>query len=179
MNYSECKYLINKDLAAINNGRGIFRNVIFNESFSFTFWFRIGTYLESSKFRALRFVFRLFYKRKIRKTGRQIPLGTNIDGGMRFIHYGIVVIHRKAIIGKNCTILHNVTIGKTHKGVPRIGNNVTIGANSVIVGPVCVGNNVTIGAGSVVVKDVPDNACVAGNPARIISMNGLIARKGF
>lgn len=115
----------------------------------------------------------------MRKTGRQIPLGTNIDGGMRLIHYGIVVIHRKAIIGNNCTILHNVTIGKTHKGVPRIGNNVTIGANSVIVGPINIGNNVTIGAGSVVVKDVPDNACVAGNPARIISMNGLIAGKGF
>ena len=75
--------------------------------------------------------------------------------------------------------MHNVTIGKTHKGVPWIGNNVTIGANAVIVGPVYVGNNVTIGAGSVVVKDVPDNACVAGNPARIISNNGLIAGKGF
>lgn len=95
------------------------------------------------------------------KTGRQIPIGTHIGGGFRLIHYGLVVIHRKAIIGKNCTILHNVTIGKTHKGIPKIGDNVTIGA------------------GSVVVKDVPDNVCVAGNPAIIISNNGLIAGKGY
>lgn len=40
-----------------------------------------------------------FYKRKMRKTGRQIPLGTKIGGGLRLIHYGLVVIHRNAIIG--------------------------------------------------------------------------------
>lgn len=57
--------------------------------------------------------------------------------------------------------------------------NVTIGANSVIIGPICIGNNVTIGAGSVVVKDVPDNVCVAGNPGRIISNNGLTAGRGY
>ncbi len=72
-----------------------------------------------------------------------------------------------------------MTIGKTHKGIPVIGNNVTIGANVVIIGSVCVGNDVTIGAGSVVVKDVPDGVCIAGNPAKIISNNGVIAGKGF
>ena len=113
------------------------------------------------------------------KTVRQIPLGTQIGGGLRLVHYGLVVIHRNAIIGRNCTILHNVTIGKTHKGVPMIGDNVTIGANSVIIGPIYVGNNVTIGAGSVVVKDIPDNVCVAGNPGRIISNNGLTSGKGY
>lgn len=115
----------------------------------------------------------------MRKTGRQIPLGTKIGGGLRLIHYGLVVIHRNAIIGQSCTILHNVTIGKTHKGIPIVGDNVTIGANSVLIGPIRIGDNVTIGAGSVVVKDVPDNVCVAGNPGRIISDNGLTAGKGY
>lgn len=55
----------------------------------------------------------------------------------------------------------------------------TFGANSVLIGSICIGNNVTIGAGSVVIKDVPDNVCVADNPARIISNNGLIAGKGY
>lgn len=49
-----------------------------------------------------------------------------------------------------------------------IGDNVPLGANVTIIGPVHVGNNVTIGAGSVVVKDVPDNVVIVGNPARII-----------
>lgn len=99
--------------------------------------------------------------------------------GFRLIHYGPVVIHRFAKIGHNCTILHNVTIGKTHKGVPNIGDNVTIGANAVIIGPISIGNNVMIGAGSVVVKDVPDNVCIAGNYEKIVSYNGAIANKGF
>ncbi|MBU9003921.1 serine O-acetyltransferase [Parabacteroides sp. MSK.9.14] len=179
MKYIECKLLNNSDLNAINNGGGKIKNLLFNESFSFTFWFRIGSWLEYSNHGFLRFIFTLFYRRKMRRTGRQIPLGTRIGGGFRLIHYGTVVIHRKAIIGKNCTILHNVTIGKTHKGVPSIGDNVMIGANAVLVGPIHVGNNVVIGAGSVVVKDVPDNACVAGNPGRIVSQNGLIAGKGY
>ena len=115
----------------------------------------------------------------MRKTGRQISLENKIGGGLRLIHYGLVVIHRNAIIGKNCTILHNVTLGKTHKGIPIVGDNVTIGANSVLIGPICIGDNVTIGAGSVVVKDVPDNVCVAGNPSRIISNNGLTLGKGY
>lgn len=100
-------------------------------------------------------------------------------GGFNLVHYGSVVIHKNASIGHNCIVLHNVTIGKTHKGIPVIGNNVTIGANVVIIGSVCVGNDVTIGAGSVVVKDVPDGVCIAGNPAKIISNNGVIAGKGF
>ena len=106
-------------------------------------------------------------------------MGTKIGGGFRLIHYGSVVIHGKAVIGENCTIFHNVTIGKAHRGIPKIGNNVTIGAGSVLVGPIRIGNDVTIGAGSVVVKDIPDNVCVAGNPGRVVSNNGLLAGKGF
>ena len=44
----------------------------------------------------------------------------------------------------------------------------TLGANVTIIGDITIGNNVTIGAGSVVVKDVPDNSVVVGNPARVI-----------
>ena len=54
---------------------------------------------------------------------------------------------------------------------PVLGNNVTIYANSVVVGDVKIGNNVVIGASSLVLKDVPDNSIVAGNPAKIISTN--------
>ena len=115
----------------------------------------------------------------MRKSLRQIPLSTKIGGGFKLVHHGSVVIHKHASIGNNCTVLHNVTIGKNHKGIPIIGDNVTIGANAVIIGPVYVGNNVTIGAGSVVVKDVPNGVCIAGNPAKVISNNGEIAGKGF
>ena len=71
-------------------------------------------------------------------------------------------------IGCNFTCAHCTTLGKKDNKRPVIGDNVTLGANAIIIGGVIIGNNVVVGAGSVVVKDVPDNAIVAGNPAKII-----------
>ena len=71
-------------------------------------------------------------------------------------------------IGDNFSCIHCTTLGDKDGGRPMLGNNVMLGANVTIIGPVHIGNNVTIGAGSVVVKDVPDNCVVAGNPAKII-----------
>lgn len=82
-------------------------------------------------------------------------------------------------IGDNVTLAQRVTIlahdastkrklDYTKIGKVVIGNNVFIGANSIILPNVKIGNNVIIGAGSVVTKDIPDNVVVAGNPAKII-----------
>ena len=82
-----------------------------------------------------------------------------------FIDHGCgIVIGETTIIGNNCTIYHNVTLGGTGKDKgkrhPTIGNNVMIGAGSIILGPITIGNNVKIGAGSIVVKDVKKNTTV-------------------
>ncbi len=61
--------------------------------------------------------------------------------------------------------------------VPCAPKNVTCGCHVAIIGDITIGNNVTIGAGAVVVKDVPDNAAVVGNPARIIKYNKKILSK--
>ncbi len=87
---------------------------------------------------------------------------------------GCVIAHPYATIlnadeiGENFDCRHCTTLGAKGKGRPRIGDNVTLGANVTIIGPVHIGNNVIIGAGAVVVKDVPDNCIAAGNPARVI-----------
>lgn len=100
---------------------------------------------------------------------------TRVGGGIKFAHNGIgVVINNKAVIGNNCHIFHGVTIGgrggKGNHGltVPQIGDNVIIGAHSLILGGIIIGNNAVIGAGSVVLTDVPDNTVFAGNPAKQI-----------
>lgn len=57
---------------------------------------------------------------------------------------------------------------QTHGSCIEIHDNVFIGGQSIIVGNVSIGPNAIIGAGSVVTKDVPEDAVVAGNPAKII-----------
>lgn len=81
-----------------------------------------------------------------------------------------VVIHSDCTIGENCVIGQHVTVGGDSRfpGVPVIGNNLHISHGSVVSGGISIGSNVIIGANSVVNKPVPDNAIVAGVPAKII-----------
>ena len=102
----------------------------------------------------------------------KIPYQAKIGRGSTFEYGGMgVVIHSKSIIGVNCTICQQVTIGGGNSrfpGVPVIGNNVYIAKGSIVMGGITIGNNVTIGANAVVTKPVSDNAIVAGVPAKIL-----------
>lgn len=161
----------------IDGGGGV-KYLITNPSFKITFWFRIGSYLKEKKgalFKLLYYVVFIIYKHYQYLTGIQMRLGTKVGKGLRFAHFSCIIINDKAIIGNNCMIHQGVTIGLVagpHGGSPHIGNNVILAAGAKVIGNVRVGNNVMIGAGAVVVKDVPDNAVVAGVPARILSFDG-------
>ncbi len=102
----------------------------------------------------------------------KIPYQAKIGRGSTFGYGGMgVVIHSKSIVGVNCTICQQVTIGGGNSrfpGVPVIGNNVYIAKGSIVMGGITIGNNVTIGANAVVTKPVSDNAIVAGVPAKIL-----------
>ena len=100
-----------------------------------------------------------------------IPYQAKIGSGSHFGYGGIgVVIHRNTVIGENCQIGANVTIGgkSGHPQVPIIGDNVYLATGCKILGPIKIGNNVTVGANAVVVEDVPDNVTVVGIPAKIL-----------
>lgn len=88
-----------------------------------------------------------------------IPPTVKIGEGTCIAHSVGIVMHHTAIIGKNCQILHNVTIGNI--GVV-IGDNVLLGCGCVIQGPCIIGNNVKIGSNTFVNFDVPDNTTVVG-----------------
>ncbi len=109
-------------------------------------------------------------------TGVEIHPGAEIRKGF-FIDHGMgVVIGGTAEIGENCMLFHGVTLGGTgkHKDKrhPTLGNNVLIGAQATLLGPINIGNNVKIGAETVIIDhDVPDNCTVIGAPGKIVKLN--------
>jgi putative colanic acid biosynthesis acetyltransferase WcaB len=101
--------------------------------------------------------------------GIEITWNVRIGDNFKLYHGQGTVVHPGTIIGSNCTIRQNTTIGTNgESGAPVIGNYVDIGPNVCIIGDITIGDNVIIGAGSVVVKSVGSNCTVAGNPARVI-----------
>ena len=109
-------------------------------------------------------------------TGIEIHPGAKIGKDFFIDHGSGVVIGETAEIGDNVTIYQGVVLGGTTtdpvKRHPTLGNNIVVGTGAKLLGPISIGDNVKIGANSVVVRDVPPNSVVVGVPGRIISRNG-------
>ena len=147
--------------------------------FRYSVWRRMDCFLRERKWCLPLHVLTFLRLQHIdHNSGIQIPAATQIGNGFYIGHHGTIVVNGGAVIGRNVNISQGVTLGQAnrgeHKGVPTIGDNVYIGSGAKIVGAVKVGNNVAICANAVVTHDVLDNACVAGVPARIISMDGSV-----
>lgn len=144
----------------------------------FTFWFRVGSYLlYNVNYYNIIFlkIVRIIYSFYSHWYGIQIPLGTQIGGGFRMMHYGGIVISKNTIIGKNCSIHQNVSIGKEfiNGRSPVIGDNVVIFPSAVILGDISIGDSAVILANSTVTNDVPSNVIVAGSPARVVRKDAI------
>lgn len=105
-------------------------------------------------------------------TNIEIHPGAQINGTLFIDHGAGIVIGETAIIGNEVTIYHGVTLGGTGKETgkrhPTIGDGVVIGAGAKLLGSIEIGNNVKIGANSVVLKNIPDGCTVVGTEGRIV-----------
>ena len=113
------------------------------------------------------------YKKLCHKLGILIPV--NVAGyGLIMHHIGGIVINKGVKLGNNCTLQPGVVIGQTSTGnLPTIGDYVYFAPGAKAFGPIKIGNNVLVAPNSVVVKDVPDNCVVSGVPAKIIKKDGV------
>ena len=94
-----------------------------------------------------------------------------------FIQHGFSTIITAEHIGENCWINQQVTIGfndskKYGYGKPWIGDNVRISCGAKVVGKIRIGNNSTIGVNSVVVKNVPEDSVVIPSPTILLKQKG-------
>lgn len=103
-------------------------------------------------------------------TGSDIDVGVRFGRNLRLPHPTGVVIHRDVVIGDDCMVMQQVTLGQLAAGgVPVIGSRVYFGSGAKVLGPVQIGDGARIGANAVVLHDVPAGATAVGVPARQVS----------
>lgn len=127
--------------------------------------FRFGQSLPSS----VRRVYQpLYYVVVDMVLGISLPLTTVVGPGLQIVHGQGVVVSWRSEIGARCELHQGVTLGEVRRKAPVLGNDVSIGANAVVLGGVRIGDGARIGAGAVVTKDVPAGRTAVGNPARLV-----------
>lgn len=169
--------LIKKDLYRYNGTTKFSNfviNILFNRGFKITVFYRIGNSI--SKNNIFFPLYKSLYILIQNKFTINLPLSTKLGIGIYIGHAFAIAINKNVVIGNNVNISQCVTIGEKQTGkkagVPTIGNNVYIGPGSIIIGAIHISDGAVIGAGSVVTSDVPQNAVVAGVPAKILSYKG-------
>ncbi len=138
----------------------------------FNFWFRIANYLYLNNkmvktAKAINF-------RLCSKYGVDIMLGIKLGEGFSIAHFVGIVITNSCVIGKNFSVRQGVTIGVHHTGqtgMIYIGDNVSIGVNSCIIGDdIRIGDYVTVGAIAFVNRSIPAHSTVFNKrPLTVIS----------
>lgn len=145
-----------------------FVKVLFTDGTSCMVFYRMARFFKRIGLGAAGWIFL-----ELNKVLNGCVIGRGVEFGKGFvIMHGVgVVINSGVRGGENIVIESGVVIGTARNGlpvkVPVLGNNIFIGSGAKILGGIRVGNNVKIGANAVVIKDVPDNVTVVGIPARI------------
>ncbi|WP_448619344.1 serine O-acetyltransferase [Geodermatophilus sp. URMC 65] len=184
VSFSEYRDLVRSDLYRLRARSGpaeFLRHVVLGGSsgaFQYVFWMRTCRFTRSHP--QLRFVLdpvsRVVLRHYTYKYGIDVPYTTSIGSGFYIGHFGGIVVNERAVIGRNCNISQQVTLGQANrgrrKGYPVVGDDVYLGPGAKVVGAVRIGDDVAIGANCVVTEDVPDHAVVVGVPGRVISLDG-------
>lgn len=137
--------------------------------------YRLGRWRYTIGSKLIRIPFSLMYKFLYKVvqilTGIEMPCEVPVGKNFRIDHFGDIIVSGFARFGDNCIIRNGVTVGLKRVDdpcAPQLGNNVNIGTGAKVLGRITVGNNVDIGANTVLMVDVPDDHIAAGIPAKLI-----------
>jgi serine O-acetyltransferase len=137
--------------------------------------YRFGRWRYSIGPRALRLPCSILYKAlKLLMqilTGIDLPCEATVGKRFTIDHFGGIIISGDAVFGDDVTVRNGVTVGLRRTGVrgaPIIGSRVDIGAGAKVLGHIRIGDDVVIGANAVVLTDVPAHTIAVGIPARVL-----------
>ena len=176
-NKVKLKEYIESDWAHYGGGKPSIKDYILHNEKWFIYYYMVALrhveyYINTQK-RGARYLFWwIIYKRLGFKLKFTIYPNT-CEEGLAIYHCGdLIWIKQDCTIGKNCVLRPGVVIGEKYtyeKECPvSVGDNVDFGLGVRVFGSLRIGNNVTVGANSVITKDIPDNVVVGGIPAKII-----------
>lgn len=138
------------------------------------FLFRKMQYLNSKTSLISKIRTKIYKKRLATKYGILASPNAKIEIGLHLPHPTSIVIGQHVVAGKNLSLYQNTTLGGVRVGdvkkgnQPILGDNVTIFANSAVLGKVVVDNNVIVGANSLLLDDAVSDAVYGGCPAKLI-----------
>jgi serine O-acetyltransferase len=137
--------------------------------------YRFGRWRYKIRSRGIRAPFSAIYKflRLLCEilTGIELPCEAVVGRRFRIDHFGGIIISGDAVFGDDCVVRNGVTVGLRSagkRGSPVIGSRVDIGAGAKVLGSIRIGDDVAIGANAVVLIDVPSNSIAVGVPARVL-----------
>ena len=152
------------------------------------FWallvYRFGRWRYGIRPRLLRAPFSFLYKAlkfvSEMLLGIELPCEAIIGRRLVIEHVGGIVISGDAVFGDDCVLRNGVTVGlrnRMQRGSPILGDRVDIGAGAKLLGPIRIGNDVAIGANAVVLCDVPDHCIAVGIPAQVKPRQSALNRE--
>jgi serine O-acetyltransferase len=163
-----------KKKADYNNLLTVVEAVYSHPSFVGVVWYRVGHALWLRRKNPFWFILlgisRLLYPIIRAYSGLELSPRAQIGSGLWIGHFGPTVIHPDVVAGNNLTVLHGVTIGASKSGVPKLGDDVSIGTRATVIGGIHIADKALIGAGAVVTTDVARGSVVVGIPAKPVGL---------
>jgi len=146
--------------------------------------YRFGRWRYKVKWRIFRlplsFIYRVMKTLSQILTGIDLPCEVTVGRRFRIDHFGDIIISGDTVMGDDVLIRNGVTIGlrkREEPGAPILGNRVDVGAGAKILGKIRIGDDVVIGANAVVIRDVPSRSIAVGIPARVVARKDMGTRK--
>ncbi|MEP7310598.1 MAG: serine acetyltransferase [Acidobacteriota bacterium] len=140
--------------------------------------YRFGIWVQQLRWRPIRVVLRRVHTTLFRfvrnRYGLEIPVTAVVGRRVVFGHQAGIVIHANAVIGDDCFLRQNVTLGASNaersEQAPTLGRGVSVGCGAVILGGVTIGDRSQIGPNTVVMMDVPADTTVFPHTPRMVTL---------